>query len=535
MSLTIQPLTASVVIKTPLGTTWTNATATAGTNEFNLIRAAVELASSGKNARAEFFIEDNTDTLFSTLVLGSSVAINLSKINVAGSVTSVFLGRVLDATQEREMNAASILHLEADDLSDTLMNFTVIKYEEHQKRDPTTGQLNQADASNHYVTNIITRIVNTSDPKVYINGVNSGIVAGLSTAGGRITPALTSIPDADYEYKPLHDVLKELFDYLRYDWGVDDDGVLWGRPYETATDSGINILSTTNLMTMNVHDSIQETKNQIIVIGADEMKALNGTTTGLTFNSRNNSSVFLAQKFIAQSDNLAFVQFYIDKVGSPTNLYVSLLTDSSGLPADTAIHFGSLESTVAPPTGAPDWRQFEVSKQVTNGTAYWIVLSRTGGNDTTNYYRWWTNGGSNATTATATDPLATAGLGGWSSFAATSTYGHNVWYASPALGFDQDKASTSSYGIRQIAERVSEINKQDMAQAWAAAMKRTRAKKKRTLDMTVFVPDTILIPGRLVTVGDDSIVTTTYLMTDVSYDLVGREAYSITVKAFKYV
>ena len=60
-------------------------------------------------------------------------------------------------------------------------------------------------------------------------------------------------------------------------------------------------------------------------------------------------------------------------------------------------------------------------------------------------------------------------------------------------------------------------------------------KKKQLLDIQTFAPDTVLEPGKRVTIKETSLTTDLYIMTECVYEFEGREIYSSAIKAMKFV
>ncbi|MFH1598394.1 MAG: hypothetical protein ABIB97_05015 [Patescibacteria group bacterium] len=87
------------------------------------------------------------------------------------------------------------------------------------------------------------------------------------------------------------------------------------------------------------------------------------------------------------NSTLSSVSLYAYKVGSPTdNLEVAIQADSSGSPAGTDLELKTVAgSSLTTSATWTDWTGFSYS--LTAGTDYWLVITRTGGASTVNYYR----------------------------------------------------------------------------------------------------------------------------------------------------
>lgn len=93
----------------------------------------------------------------------------------------------------------------------------------------------------------------------------------------------------------------------------------------------------------------------------------------------------VAQSFqVATSSPLNKVQFYIKKIGNPSNATVKIVSDSSGSPSTTVIASGTLSaSTVTASYGWVDV-SFTTNPLLTIGTTYWVVIDA--GTSSSKYY-----------------------------------------------------------------------------------------------------------------------------------------------------
>lgn len=117
--------------------------------------------------------------------------------------------------------------------------------------------------------------------------------------------------------------------------------------------------------------------------------------TGTTFGAVNlqggvaaESSQRLAQSFLTSGAFTASgAHALVNTVGSPSdNLIAEIQTDSGGVPSGVAVGSSGLiaASTLS---GTPRWVSISLSASLSASTTYWLVLSRSGANDTTNYFQ----------------------------------------------------------------------------------------------------------------------------------------------------
>lgn len=136
------------------------------------------------------------------------------------------------------------------------------------------------------------------------------------------------------------------------------------------------------------------------------------------------------------------VQAYLKKVGSPAdNVTLEVCADSSGSPGSVLATVSVAASTLSTSMG---WITFSLASSlaITPGTAYWLVLRRSGAVDASNYYRW------------GVDPAAGYSGGSGKSFDGA------IWTAiAPAsdAGFKLAGSAESTQQIQDVADDLGEF------------------------------------------------------------------------------
>lgn len=93
----------------------------------------------------------------------------------------------------------------------------------------------------------------------------------------------------------------------------------------------------------------------------------------------------LAQSFtLSQTQPVNKVQFYLKKIGSPSNLSVRLVTDNGGSPSSVTIASGTLSASSVSTTYTWIDATFSSTPQLMAGTLYWLVLD--GSTSSNKYY-----------------------------------------------------------------------------------------------------------------------------------------------------
>ncbi len=110
-------------------------------------------------------------------------------------------------------------------------------------------------------------------------------------------------------------------------------------------------------------------------------------TSSISFRNVSGSRDFAQSFQVSTADPLNKVQFYIRKVGSPTNATVRIVADNNGLPSTTNINIGTVSLVASQVTTSFGWVEvvFTTPRSVIPGTTYWVVIQNSTQNSS-NYY-----------------------------------------------------------------------------------------------------------------------------------------------------
>ncbi len=123
-------------------------------------------------------------------------------------------------------------------------------------------------------------------------------------------------------------------------------------------------------------DTVCETAGTTI-IGYDNFGTLGGITR--------DASSFLANA----NENATAIEAWLSKTNSPIDdLTLELQGDAAGLPDGAAIASGSINGGTLSSSGVFTTVTLSVPVALTSGTRYWVVATRSGSPDGTNYYDW---------------------------------------------------------------------------------------------------------------------------------------------------
>ncbi len=111
-----------------------------------------------------------------------------------------------------------------------------------------------------------------------------------------------------------------------------------------------------------------------------------GTPTyDITFGNANATQDFAQSFQISTTEVVNKVQLYVKKVGSPSNLTVSIVTDTSGSPSTVVKTSGTLSASLISTSYGWVDVPFSTTPQLDAGTTYWIVIDAA--TSTSNYYK----------------------------------------------------------------------------------------------------------------------------------------------------
>jgi len=105
----------------------------------------------------------------------------------------------------------------------------------------------------------------------------------------------------------------------------------------------------------------------------------------VSFDNANATEDFAQSFQISQTEIINKVQLYLKKVGSPSNLNVRIVTNSSGSPSTTTLTSGSLSSSLVSTNYGWVEVPFSSNIQLVSGMTYWIVID--GSYSSTKYYK----------------------------------------------------------------------------------------------------------------------------------------------------
>jgi len=140
------------------------------------------------------------------------------------------------------------------------------------------------------------------------------------------------------------------------------NGNLYANGPITASSSGSNIITGTAISANNPNSASVESNGT----GVPSYNIIFGKTS---------ATQDIGQSFIASSsEGLNKVQFYIKKIGSPSNAIVKIVNDSSGKPGTTVLASGTLSAGSV--TTSYGWVNvsFTTNPTLSTGSTYWIVI-----------------------------------------------------------------------------------------------------------------------------------------------------------------
>lgn len=171
-------------------------------------------------------------------------------------------------------------------------------------------------------------------------------------------------------------------------------------------------------------------------------------TSSITFRNVSASQDFAQSFQVATSSPVSKMQFYIKKVGSPSDATIRVVADNAGSPSTTVIPIGSTSLTASSVSTSYSWVNvnFATNPSLIPNATYWVVIDNST-QSTTNYYVLGANADSsygNGTAKTGTysgswsaaslDGYFTVYTGGMTSLVGGATYSGGVTIGSAGVG-----------------------------------------------------------------------------------------------------
>ena len=118
---------------------------------------------------------------------------------------------------------------------------------------------------------------------------------------------------------------------------------------------------------------------------SDQSNGTGTPTYDITFGNANATQDFAQSFQVSTTEVVNKVQLYIKKVGSPSNLTVRIVTNSSGSPSTVTKTSGTLSASLVSTSYGWVDVPFSTTPQLDAGTTYWIVIDAA--TSTSNYYK----------------------------------------------------------------------------------------------------------------------------------------------------
>ena len=223
------------------------------------------------------------------------------------------------------------------------------------------------------------------------NGLTVGPTAEVITLDGN--SADVAISDSGYNEKTISS-LGDVFSRQRNNRLVLSAGV--GASFSYGVQTGIGGLTMGNNSVINgsVYSNGNITGSGSITgsassansaaLAADQINGSGIPTDDVTFGNANGTQDFAQSFQVSTTAVVNSVELYLKKVGTPGNLTVRIVSDSSGSPSTTTIASGSLSSALVSATYGWVSVPFSSNPELTSGATYWMVID--GSTNAARYY-----------------------------------------------------------------------------------------------------------------------------------------------------
>ncbi len=262
-----------------------------------------------------------------------------------------------------------------------------------------TPVANQIRGASGYIQSKQGYILADSSVEDIIYRLNNGKVVGSSVEsvlnGGGATTTITNVSASlkrilttatvgDYVRKMQADVTMGSGVAFNYGLQAGNGGVTLGGG---STIIG-NIYSNGDIDAISATITGSATAADSAALNADQVNDTPTTpTNAITFRNVAASQDFAQSFQVSTSSPLNKVQFYIKKVGTPSDATVRLVADNAGSPSTTVISIGTISLLSSQVTTSYGWVEvvFPTNPSLVPGTTYWIVLDSST-QSSSNYY-----------------------------------------------------------------------------------------------------------------------------------------------------
>lgn len=548
VSITKKPLIPVVKIKKNDNTYYECNHHTA-TYDFRIVSFSAEPAFDSVSGRFNVTITHPTQSTLATILTninqGNEVEIYIGKTS---STTKIFLGTIEDIEIHQEVKDFMLVTISGPDWgSDILQHRVVNGYWEQSKT--ADGETLDVSDNSTLVEQIVKDLLQKSG-----SYITPGITAedqGIVINSAYIESTNIRLPQFAVNAEMLEDKLAELDSIANTIHWVDADKN-FHLAYHVNTMSGVLITDTPSNATalawdqtkvglmgrpVDIRITAESHMRRLFGLGGDQRKIDQSSETITNYSQTDTN--YLAQKFTPRYRTCDMIGLYLAKNGSPSaNITMQLIEDYGGQPIGTTIR--RLDLAKADVSSSGKWNYFKIGEELNTAKSYWILLEKNGTG--TDYYKWYRAASGTATNGYSTngsDWTAPNGLIQTSSYA----FAFRQYYTNPLLTILEDTGLTATTKhLHETVYRKPDITSDALLRNLLMAESTTAFKKKEIIEMPVFAPDTLLMPGQLIRIlklSGNYTMDNYYLITDLTYNFensganaTGNFWYNITAMRF---
>lgn len=361
----------------------------------------------------------------------------------------------------------------------------------------------------HGVIKILQRVVIKTYQDTEISEIVKDLINSYTSGIGCITYVNSTgvtLEDKRFAYKPLKECLDELAQLCGFTYYIDPGLELhWFE--EKTQDSGLSYDENSVDAPVSVLKSLIPTKNVVHVIGG-EIKEIDQKETAANA-SVDTCDYWYAQSFTSGKPDLSQVDLYLEKTGSPDNLWGEIREDDGGSPGSKKVKTFIVDSDFV--DSSAGWIPISINADILVNTKYWIVLKKTG--DASNYYSWYHDNGSGGENAYSSDGSS------WTVQSSSYLLAYKTEYDVPILSSAVDSVHKDKYEYRETVIRDDTIQKRGLARD--IANKKLEALSDSTpeiKDVNIITPSSFPTPGEYVafSLPDLGITDTQFIVREVT-------------------
>lgn len=443
----------------------------------------------------------DTNTLINNISGGNEVTIWVGKTDA--TKTKLFLG-IVEVVETLEPNKDFIdLRLSGPDWGSAILKNRIVFGEWRQKFQADGITLDSTDTAvliSQITTDLLTKT--TYYPAADITVENQGVVV----TAANIVPIDVALAQFTANFEKLDDKLADLDKVGLSVHFVDPNKNFIMKQANVTTPTGILLVDDTTdsvavgwdqtkvgliLPNPAFTKSLETHKRRLFGLGGDQTDQVDQTSTTDAGTPTEFYTVYLAQRFTPQQNNVYDIAVRLSKVGTPiVDPVLELWEEVSATPT-----FGTNLKNIAIDKNAvattANWHLFSLSEKLNTKANYWIVMRKNG--EASHHFRWHHDNVDNSpsTSATSSDGLT------WTLTTTPNRFKrtHRQYYSTPLIAIENTTVSATAKHFFEDVIKEADITKKQLLDFLLLGESETAFKIKQIFHGMIYSPDTLIQTG----------------------------------------